>query len=134
MNNRTMPPCTVMPVLVYPEVRPAVDWLCNAFGFIERWEAKGHRAQLLVGAGAVVVVDGSVDGACGAHSIMVRVDNVDGHHARAREHEDRAALRRLVGKARHHQGICSQAIQGAIEFAQGVWRSSYRYHPNRPVM
>ena len=27
MNNRTMPPCTVMPVLVYPEVRPAVDWL-----------------------------------------------------------------------------------------------------------
>ena len=66
MNNRTMPPCTVMPVLVYPEVRQAVDWLCNAFGFVERWEARGHRAQLLVGAGAVVVVDGDATGACGA--------------------------------------------------------------------
>ena len=82
MNNRTMPPCTVMPVLVYPEVRQAVDWLCNAFGFVERWEAKGHRAQLLVGRGAVVVVDGDATGACGAHSMMVRVDNVDAHHSR----------------------------------------------------
>ena len=75
-----------MPVLVYPEVRPAVDWLCHAFGFVERWEAKGHRAQLLVGAGgAVVVVDGEATGACGAHSTMVRVANVDAHHARALE-------------------------------------------------
>jgi uncharacterized glyoxalase superfamily protein PhnB len=82
MNNRTMPPGAVMPVLVYPEVRPAVDWLCNAFGFVERWEAKGHRAQLLVGSGAVVVVDGESAGACGAHSIMVRVSNVDLHHGR----------------------------------------------------
>ena len=83
MNNRTMPPCTVMPVLVYPSVREAVDWLCNAFGFVERWEAKGHRAQLLVGAGAVVVVDGEAPGSCGAHSIMVRVANFDAHHGRA---------------------------------------------------
>jgi uncharacterized glyoxalase superfamily protein PhnB len=85
--NRTMPPsATVLPVLVYPDVRPAVDWLCEAFGFVERWEAKGHRAQLLVGeGGAVVVVDGDADGGCGAHSVMVRVANVDSHHARALE-------------------------------------------------
>ena len=81
MKNRTMPPCAVMPVLVYPDVWQAVDWLCNAFGYVERWEAKGHRAQLLVGGGAVVVVDGDATGACGAHSMMVRVDNVDAHHA-----------------------------------------------------
>ena len=81
MKNRTMPPCAVMPVLVYPDVRQAVEWLCNAFGYVERWEAKGHRAQLLVGGGAVVVVDGDATGACGAHSMMVRVDNVDAHHA-----------------------------------------------------
>lgn len=78
-----MPPCTVMPVLVYPNIREAVDWLVNAFGFVERWEAKGHRAQLLAGDGAVVVVDGDASAACGAHSTMVRVDDVNGHHGRA---------------------------------------------------
>jgi uncharacterized glyoxalase superfamily protein PhnB len=83
MKNRTMAPCAVMPILVYPSVREAIDWLSNAFGFVERWEAKGHRAQLLVGSGAVVVVDGEAEGACGAHSIMVRVENVDAHHGRA---------------------------------------------------
>jgi uncharacterized glyoxalase superfamily protein PhnB len=84
--NRTMPPTTVIPVLVYPSVREAVQWLTEAFGFVERWEAKGHRAQLLVGEdGCVVVVDGHVTGDCGAHSIMVRVKHVDSHHARTRE-------------------------------------------------
>lgn len=84
-RNRTMPDATVMPVLVYPDVREAITWLGDAFGFVERWQAKGHRAQLAVGDGCVVVVDGSVEGSCGAHSIMVRVENVDRHHARAIE-------------------------------------------------
>jgi uncharacterized glyoxalase superfamily protein PhnB len=85
MNNRTMPDATVMPVLVYPDVREAIIWLSDAFGFVERWEAKGHRAQLLVGDGCVVVVDGSAEAACGAHSLMVRVDDVNAHFARASE-------------------------------------------------
>ncbi len=80
-----MPKATVLPVLVYPDVREAITWLSDAFGFVERWEAKGHRAQLLVGDGCVVVVDGSREGACGAHSLMVRVPDVDFHHARASE-------------------------------------------------
>jgi uncharacterized glyoxalase superfamily protein PhnB len=74
-----------MPVLVYPDVREAIDWLSDAFGFVERWQAKGHRAQLTVGDGCIVVVDGETEGACGAHSTMVRVANVDAHHARALE-------------------------------------------------
>jgi len=80
-----MPESTVLPVLVYPDVREAVTWLADAFGFVERWEAKGHRAQLVVGDGAVVVVDGDAEGACGAHSMMVRVADVDSHYARACE-------------------------------------------------
>ena len=84
-HNRTMPSCTVLPVLVYPDVREAINWLCSAFGFVERWEANNHRAQLSVGDGVVVVVDGQASGACGAHSLQVRVANVDAHHARARE-------------------------------------------------
>ena len=85
MKNRTMPESTILPVLVYPNVGEAITWLSDAFGFVERWEAKGHRAQLVVGDGAVVVVDGDANGACGAHSIMVRVADVDSHYARACE-------------------------------------------------
>ena len=85
MRNRTMPESTVLPVLVYPNVREAITWLSDAFGFVERWEAKGHRAQLVVGDGAVVVVDGDAKGDCGAHSIMVRVPDIDAHYARACE-------------------------------------------------
>ena len=85
MKNRTMPDSTILPVLVYPNVRDAITWLSDAFGFVERWEAKGHRAQLVVGDGVVVVVDGDAQGACGAHSIMVRVADVDSHYARALE-------------------------------------------------
>ena len=86
MRNRTMPEADVLPVLVYPHVRDAVNWLRDAFGFVERWEAKGHRAQLAVGEhDCVVVVDGEVGGACGAHSLMVRVADADAHFARACE-------------------------------------------------
>jgi hypothetical protein len=34
--NRSIPAATVIPVLIYPDVRNAVDWLCAAFGFAER--------------------------------------------------------------------------------------------------
>jgi uncharacterized glyoxalase superfamily protein PhnB len=85
IENRTMPSATVLPVLVYPDVREAINWLGSAFGFVERWEAKSHRAQLVLGDGVVVVVDGKATGDCGAHSLLVRVPDVDAHHARARE-------------------------------------------------
>ncbi len=85
IDNRTMPSATVLPVLVYPDVREAINWLCFAFGFVERWEAKNHRAQLALGDGVVVVVDGTSAGDCGAHSLLVRVPDVDAHHARASE-------------------------------------------------
>jgi uncharacterized glyoxalase superfamily protein PhnB len=32
--NRSIPRATVIPVLVYPDVREAVDWLVGAFGFV----------------------------------------------------------------------------------------------------
>jgi uncharacterized glyoxalase superfamily protein PhnB len=36
LTNRSAPPATVTPVLVYPDVRAAVAWLESAFGFEER--------------------------------------------------------------------------------------------------
>jgi hypothetical protein len=34
--NRSVPAATVIPVLIYPDVREAVAWLSAAFGFVER--------------------------------------------------------------------------------------------------
>ena len=44
--NRSIPQPTVVPVLVYPDVRAAVSWLTAAFGFRERvriGETTGRR-------------------------------------------------------------------------------------------
>ena len=91
LTNRSAPPATVTPVLIYPDVRAAVAWLEQAFGFEERVRiGDSHRAQLRVGAdGAVVVADvrgnhvapseGSV-----THLVKVRVPDVDAAFARAR--------------------------------------------------
>jgi uncharacterized glyoxalase superfamily protein PhnB len=89
-TNRSAPPATVTPVLVYPDVRAAVAWLSAAFGFEEKVRiGDQHRAQLRVGMdGAVVVVDVGNDriapAAGGAtHVIKVRVPDVDEAFARA---------------------------------------------------
>ena len=59
LNNRAVPPPTVVPVLVYPDVRAAVGFLEEAFGFVERTRiGEDHRAQMAVGEdGAVIVAD-----------------------------------------------------------------------------
>ena len=80
------------PVLVYADVRAAVAWLEEAFGFEERVRiGEGHRAQLRVGSdGAVVVADVGSDrarpeGPGVTHLVKVRVPDVDAAFARARE-------------------------------------------------
>jgi uncharacterized glyoxalase superfamily protein PhnB len=90
-TNRSAPSATVIPVLVYPDVRAAVAWLTAAFGFQERVRiGAGHRAQLQVGAdGAVIVAEARGDkqppqpGQV-THEIKVRVDDVDAAFERAR--------------------------------------------------
>jgi uncharacterized glyoxalase superfamily protein PhnB len=55
--NRSIPAATVIPVLIYPDVRLAVAWLGAAFGFVERVRiGAGHRAQLQFGDGAVIIL------------------------------------------------------------------------------
>jgi uncharacterized glyoxalase superfamily protein PhnB len=59
LTNRSAPPATVTPVLIYPDVRAAVAWLESALGFEEQVRiGDAHRSQLKVGTdGAVVVAD-----------------------------------------------------------------------------
>lgn len=96
--NRSIPQATVIPVLIYPDVRAAVAWLGAAFGFVERVRiGENHRAQLRFGDGAVIIGDvrhdrhppraGEV-----THSIMVRIEDVRAHCERARAHGARIVM------------------------------------------
>jgi uncharacterized glyoxalase superfamily protein PhnB len=88
MANRSMPPGTIIPELIYDDLEAAVAWLCMAFGFQERLRIGDHRSQLVFGAGSIVVVArpaGAPAGLAGPrpsadHGLMVRVDDVDAHY------------------------------------------------------
>ncbi len=85
-NDRTMPPCTIFPVLVYEDVGEAARWLCDVFDFSMRWQAGNHRAQLAFGDGAVMLGElgaGTRPPRDGEDSVMVRVSDVDRHHEEA---------------------------------------------------
>ena len=56
-KNRSVPSSTVIPVLSYPDVRQAVKWLEDVFGFRERLQIADHRAQLVIGDGAMIVAE-----------------------------------------------------------------------------
>ena len=90
-SNRSIPSSSVIPVLVYPDVRAAVDWVTGAFGFQERLDiGEGHRSQLVYGDGAVIFAapshgreEPSTDDH--THSITVRVDDAHAHFRHAQD-------------------------------------------------
>jgi uncharacterized glyoxalase superfamily protein PhnB len=90
-RNRSVPPPTVVPILSYPDVRAAVAWLSEAFGFVERTRiGESHRSQLSIGAdGAMIVAERRSEPAPAdeaTHLIRVRVEDVDAQFERARLH------------------------------------------------
>ena len=90
-SNRSIPSSTVIPVLVYPDVRAAVAWLTAAFGFAERVQiGEDHRSQLTLGDGALIVGDVRGDRRPprpgeSTHSVVVRVADARAHCERARK-------------------------------------------------
>jgi uncharacterized glyoxalase superfamily protein PhnB len=92
LTNRSAPPATVTPVLIYPDVRAAVEWLQSAFGFEEKVRiGDAHRSQLAFGTeGAIVVADVRRDkvapsGGVVTQMIKLRVEDADAALARALE-------------------------------------------------
>ena len=91
--NRSIPSPTVFPVHVYPDVRAAVAWLTEAFGFVETVRiGEDHRAQLRIPPdGAMIVADTAAgrrppEPDVYTHVVKVRVEDVDALHQRARAH------------------------------------------------
>ncbi|HZU60540.1 MAG TPA: VOC family protein [Solirubrobacteraceae bacterium] len=92
LPNRSIPSAAAIPVLIYPDVRAAVSWLTEAFGFAERLQiGEDHRSQMNVGEGGALII-GDVRGDRVAprrgevtHSVLVRVKDASAHceHARA---------------------------------------------------
>ena len=92
-RNRAVPPATVVPVLVYPDVRAAVTWLTETFGFVERTRiGESHRAQLSIGNdGAMIVADvrgeqQSPQQGVVTHVVRVRVADVNAQFELAQAH------------------------------------------------
>ncbi len=90
-TNRSIPSASVIPVLVYPDVRAAVDWLTGAFGFVERIRiGDDHRSQMQIGRdGAMIVADVRHDkrppeSGIVTHQLKVRVEDLDAQLERAR--------------------------------------------------
>ena len=108
VTNRSAPAGTIVPRLIYEDVSKAIDWLCDAFGFVEilRWgPADSPTAQLAVGEGAIFVSGprvghGSADRLAFrpprphelSHSVMVHVEDVDRHYEHARQRGARILL------------------------------------------
>jgi uncharacterized glyoxalase superfamily protein PhnB len=89
-QNRSIPSSAVIPVLIYPDVRAAVDWLTTVFGFRERVRiGEGHRSQMIAGEGGLIIGDVRGDRVPpregeATHQVMVRIEDVDAHCAHAR--------------------------------------------------
>jgi uncharacterized glyoxalase superfamily protein PhnB len=107
-KNRSAPDVAVIPVLYYPDVRKAVEWLTTALPFTERLRIGDHRCQLSHGSGAVVIAnpgghadaDPSTLQHPGAHSIMLRVTGIDEMFDRVKG----AGARVLAAPADHMYG------------------------------
>ncbi|PYK23640.1 MAG: glyoxalase [Verrucomicrobia bacterium] len=107
-KNRSAPNTAVIPVLYYPDVREAVEWLTTALPFTERLRNSDNRRQLSHGNGAIVVTKpgGNADAAAstqqspGAHSMTLRVTGIDVLFERAKG----AGARVLAEPADHMYG------------------------------
>jgi len=93
IENRSAPPCPIVPSLAYRDVAKAVAWLHGAFGFTERLrtppEPNGaiHHAQLAIGEGSVILTGNPVARPDQfVETVMVRVRNIDEHCARAKQY------------------------------------------------
>lgn len=91
LKNRSVPPCTVIPVLYYRNPSEAAAWLAKAFGFTVRLRiGENHRVQMKAGDGCLVVAEGTLPAleapgkVSGGHAVMVRVEDVLAHCERAR--------------------------------------------------
>jgi uncharacterized glyoxalase superfamily protein PhnB len=82
-SNRSVPPCIVIPVLIYPDPGAAADWLSKAFGFTIRLCIANHRVQMKAGDGCFTIAEGNAV-PNNSQMVQVRIEDAKGHCERAR--------------------------------------------------
>ena len=82
-KNRSVPPCPVIPVLIYPDPSAAAEWLEKAFGFTVRLRIANHRIQMRAGEGCFTIAEGDVKPNRSSIT-QVRIENTLAHCERAR--------------------------------------------------
>jgi len=82
--NRSVPPCPVIPVLIYPDPAAAAAWLSKVFGFTVRFRIANHRIQMMAGDGCLTIAEGDVapNRSC---TVQVRIEDANAHCERARK-------------------------------------------------
>ncbi len=83
---------SIYPTFRYPDARAAVEWLCRAFGFRvhavhEAPDGTVAHAELVLDDGMIMVSTGPGPAGRPAdddYAVYVAVDDLDGHHGRAR--------------------------------------------------
>ncbi|HTZ72338.1 MAG TPA: VOC family protein [Candidatus Aquilonibacter sp.] len=92
MKNRSVPADIVLPHVTYQNLDQAIGWLNRVFGFEEhyRYGSPLSGAQLRLGE-AWIMVNAAKPGfssparaGCATQSLTIFVQDVDGHHARAK--------------------------------------------------
>ena len=101
VHNSSAPPGVIVPRLIYDDVAAAIDWLCGAFGFVERLRTPAepdgtiHHAQLAFGMGSVILTGNSAEfrgktkrealkSGQFSEGLVVRVEDAQAHYVRAR--------------------------------------------------
>jgi len=82
--NRSVPPCTVIPVLIYPDPAVAADWLSKAFGFAIRLRIANHRIQMKASDGCFTIAEGEV-APNQSQMVQVRIEDANAHCEHARQ-------------------------------------------------
>jgi uncharacterized glyoxalase superfamily protein PhnB len=83
-SNRSVPPCPVIPVLIYPDPSAAAEWLSRAFGFTVRLRIANHRIQMRAGQGCFTIAEGD-EKPDRSHITQVRIEDALAHCERARQ-------------------------------------------------
>ena len=104
--NRSVPPCPVIPVLIYPDPNVAAEWLSRAFGFTVRLRIANHRIQMKAGEGCFTIAEGNVV-PNQSQSVQVRIEDAKGHCERARQNG--AVI--LTEPKEHPYGECQYNVQ-----------------------
>jgi uncharacterized glyoxalase superfamily protein PhnB len=92
IENRSVPPNTVLPHVHYQDLASAIQWLRQTFGFHEhyRYGEPISGAQVHLGQAWIMVKQAEAGWASpgklgyGTQSLTVFIENVEGHYERAR--------------------------------------------------